>query len=207
MQKVFSLLKVGLFIAAFMIPMSITIENADALGNYGCGNPDKQTHVNCLRGLLSSTPHGIAVKQRRPGNDGLGFYGCGNRDKRTHVNCLRGLLDQHGAHLQVGQRGQSGAGTPPPTYDDKLMHVPARPMGDISHCAEFSGPPKAACEAAANAPAPVMGDISHCAEFSGPPKAACEAAASAPAPMDDPCMVVPAGPDRDACYATTPGRP
>ena len=84
------------------------------------------------------------------------------------------------------------------------MHVPARPMGDISHCAEFSGPPKAACEAAANAPAPVMGDISHCAEFSGPPKAACEAAASAPTPMGDPCMVVPAGPDRDACYATTP---
>jgi len=25
----------------------------------------------------------------------------------------------------------------------------APPAGDISHCAEFSGPPKAACEAAA----------------------------------------------------------
>jgi hypothetical protein len=23
-------------------------------------------------------------------------------------------------------------------------------------------------------------------------------------PMGDPCMVVPAGPDRDACYATAP---
>ena len=44
-------------------------------------------------------------------------------------------------------------------------------------CAQFSGPPKAACEAAAGAPAPAMGDISHCAQFSGPPKAACEAAA------------------------------
>ena len=51
-------------------------------------------------------------------------------------------------------------------------------MGDISHCAEFSGPPKAACEAAASAPQPKVGDISHCAEFSGPPKAACEAAAA-----------------------------
>ena len=108
MQKVFSLLKVGLFIAAFMIPMSVNIGNADALGNYGCGNPDKKTHVDCLRGLLSSTPHGIAVKQSRPSKDGLGNYGCGNRNKVAHTTCLRGLLDQHGAHLQVGQRGQRG---------------------------------------------------------------------------------------------------
>ncbi len=50
--------------------------------------------------------------------------------------------------------------------------------GDISHCAQFSGPPKAACEAAASAPQPKAGDISHCAQFSGPPKAACEAAAA-----------------------------
>jgi hypothetical protein len=49
---------IALFLTAFMFPFFGSISNADALGNYGCGNPDKKTHVNCLRGLLSSTPHG-----------------------------------------------------------------------------------------------------------------------------------------------------
>ena len=64
-----------------------------------------------------------------------------------------------------------GSGPNKPT-----VNAPA--TGDISHCAQFSGPPKAACEAAASAPQPKAGDISHCAQFSGPPKAACEAAAA-----------------------------
>ena len=64
-----------------------------------------------------------------------------------------------------------GSGPNKPT-----VNAPA--TGDISHCAQFSGPPNAACEAAASAPQPKAGDISHCAQFSGPPKAACEAAAA-----------------------------
>jgi len=31
----------------------------------------------------------------------------------------------------------------------KALGIGSEPMGDISHCAEFSGPPKVACEAAA----------------------------------------------------------
>jgi len=92
----------ALLIVAFSFPSIGSVSNADALGNYGCGNKDKRTHVNCLRGLLSSTPHGVAVQQSSPSKDGLGNYGCGNHNRRTHVNCLRGLLDQHGAHLRVG---------------------------------------------------------------------------------------------------------
>jgi hypothetical protein len=36
------------------------------------------------------------------------------------------------------------------------------------------------------------------------PAAAPGSAAAGGAPMGDPCMVTPAGPDRDACYATAP---
>ena len=99
---------IALFFTAFMFPLFGSVSNADALGSYGCGNPDKRTHVHCLRGLLASTPYGLSVKQSNPSSDGLGNYGCGNPDKRTHVNCLRGLLDQHGAHLQVGNRNGGG---------------------------------------------------------------------------------------------------
>ena len=115
------------FFTVFMFPFFGSISNADALGNYGCGNPDKKTHVNCLRGLLSSTPHGLAVQQSSPSNDGLGNYGCGNRNKRKHVNCLRGILDQHGAHLQVGNHGGGGdSGMNPPggEHHDPCMPPP-----------------------------------------------------------------------------------
>ena len=37
------------------------------------------------------------------------------------------------------------------------------------------------------------------------PAAAPGSAAAGGAPMGDPCMVTPAGPDRDACYAAAPG--
>jgi hypothetical protein len=93
-----------------------------ALGNYGCGNPDKQTHVNCLRGLLSSTPYGLTVQESSPSKDGLGNYGCGNSNKSKHTNCLRRHLDQHGAHLQTNGAGPMN---PPATFDDGLMGSPA----------------------------------------------------------------------------------
>ena len=122
----------ALLFAVFMFPFFGSISNADALGNYGCGNPDKKTHVNCLRGLLSSTPHGLAVQQSSPSNDGLGNYGCGNRNKRTHVNCLRGLLDQHGAHLQVGNHGGGGdSGMNPPGGEHHDPNMP--PPGGEHH--------------------------------------------------------------------------
>ena len=137
----------ALLFAVFMFPFFGSISNADALGNYGCGNPDKKTHVNCLRGLLSSTPHGLAVQQSSPSNDGLGNYGCGNRNKRIHVNCLRGLLDQHGAHLQVGNHGGGASGTHPPV--------------DISHCATLPPDTRPQCEAAAHG-GPPPGDHPDC---------------------------------------------
>ena len=97
---------IALFFTAFMFPFFGSITNADALGNYGCGNPDRKTHVNCLRGLLDTTPYGLTVPK---GPNGLGQYGCGkkagNIKKRQHVNCLRRLLDEHGTHLQVGNNG------------------------------------------------------------------------------------------------------
>jgi hypothetical protein len=97
---------IALFFTAFMFPFFGSITNADALGNYGCGNPDRKTHVNCLRGLLDTTPYGLTVPK---GPIGLGQYGCGkkagNIKKRQHVNCLRRLLDEHGTHLQVGNNG------------------------------------------------------------------------------------------------------
>ena len=135
---------IALFFTAFMFPFFGSINNADALGNYGCGNPDKKTHVNCLRGLLSSTPHGLAVQQSSPSNDGLGNYGCGNPNRRKHVNCLRGLLDQHGAHLQVGNPAGGAPGMPsgyavPPTSGNTGMHPP---MGE--DCAAMPTPTETA---------------------------------------------------------------
>jgi hypothetical protein len=112
----------ALFVAAFSFPSIGSVSNADALGNYGCGNPDKRTHVNCLRALLSTTPFGLTVMKANPSKDGLGNYGCGNSDKTTHTTCLRSILDQHGAHLQTGGAGPMN---PPATFDDGLMGAPA----------------------------------------------------------------------------------
>ena len=67
---------IALFFTAFMFPFFGSITNADALGNYGCGNPDRKTHVNCLRGLLDTTPYGLTVPK---GPIGLGQYGCGKK--------------------------------------------------------------------------------------------------------------------------------
>jgi len=90
------------FISAFMFLFVGNVSKAGALGNYKCGNSDRKTHVNCLRGLLDRTSYGFALKI---GKRGPGGYDCGrqagNKTKRKHVNCLRRLLDQHGAHLQV----------------------------------------------------------------------------------------------------------
>jgi hypothetical protein len=88
---------ITLFLTTFMFPFFGNVSNADALGNYGCGDKNKKKHVNCLRGLLSSTPYGLTVQQSSPSKDGLGNYGCGNKKKKKHTTCLRRLLDQHGA--------------------------------------------------------------------------------------------------------------
>jgi hypothetical protein len=165
----------ALFIAAFLFPTVGSVSNADALGNYGCGNPDKKTHVNCLRGLLSSTPYGLTVQQSSPSKDGLGNYGCGNSNKIKHTNCLRRHLDQHGAHLAAGgNHGAAGSHSP----------------GDISHCAALPPITRPQCEADAhggpgNHP-PV--DISHCASMPPTTRPACEAAAHG---MNNPGMGAP----------------
>jgi hypothetical protein len=111
-------------------------ENNQTLGSYGCGNPDKRTHVNCLRGLLSSTPYGLTVQQSSPSKDGLGNYGCGNKNKKKHTRCLRLILDEHGEHLQVGNR----SGGPPGTHSS---------VG-ISHCLSLPPDTRPQCEAEAH---------------------------------------------------------
>jgi hypothetical protein len=88
-----------LLFAVFMFPFVGNVSDADALGKYGCGNPDKKTHVSCLRGLLDSTSYGLTVIK---GKNGLGKYGCRDINKRMHTRCLRSLLDQHGPHLAKG---------------------------------------------------------------------------------------------------------
>ena len=223
----------ALLFTAFMFPFFGNISNADALGNYGCGNKDRKTHVNCLRGLLTSTPYGLTVPK---GKNGLGKYGCGrkagNKTKRKHVNCLRRLLDQHGSHLAKGGVGPTNApGMHPP------MGKPGMPpMGDYPDCpagttcggmsptgAQPVLPPTGGMPTAAMPPA------DPCMAVTDPnDKAACTASHTAPGmgmppmgmnppmppmgmpatgmPMGDPCMIVPAGPDRAACYATTPRR-
>jgi hypothetical protein len=116
----------ALLFAVFMFPFIGNVSNADALGNYGCGNKDKRTHVNCLRGLLSNTPYGIGVKANKPGRDGLGNYGCGNKNKKKHTKCLRRLLDQHAGGPGMPPMGNS-SGMPtvgngsrvPPTEIDR----------------------------------------------------------------------------------------
>ena len=78
------------------------------MGNYGCGQPNRRKHVNCLRRLLDTTPHGATV---RKGTKGLGKYGCHDKKRRKHVNCLRRLLDQHGPHLAKGGKRGMAPGT------------------------------------------------------------------------------------------------
>ena len=96
----------------------------------GCRNAAKKTNGNCLKGLLSSTPYGLAVQKSHPSPDGFGYYGRGNSDKKTHMTCLRRLLDQHGPNLAIG----STVGAPT-TFDDILMGGSA---ADISHCIQLS---------------------------------------------------------------------
>ena len=226
----------ALLFTAFMFPFFGNISNADALGNYGCGNKDRKTHVNCLRGLLTSTDYGLTVPK---GKNGLGKYGCGrkagNKTKRKHVNCLRRLLDQHGSHLAKGGAGPTNApgmnppmppmGMPPMGMNPPMPPTGAQPVlpptGGMPTAAMPPADPcmavtdandKAACVASHPAPGmgmpptgmypPTMGTP----PMGMPPMGAQGNMAPGTAPMGDPCMVVPAGPDRDACYATTPPR-
>lgn len=104
-MKLRYLLTVSLF-TVFMIPFIKNIDNADALDKYGCDNPDRKMHINCLRTKLDTTPYGLTVPK---GNDGLGSYQCGkkqgNTTNRQQINCLMLLLDQHGANLAAGSPG------------------------------------------------------------------------------------------------------
>tara|TARA_Y100001936_G_C15947707_1_gene598355 strand:+ start:307 stop:954 length:648 start_codon:yes stop_codon:yes gene_type:complete len=84
-------------ITTFIFPSIGNISTAEALGNYGCYDENRRTHITCLRQKLDSTPYGLTVpKDKR----GLGKYGCGAKKRRKHVDCLRSLLDQHGPHLE-----------------------------------------------------------------------------------------------------------
>jgi len=114
-----------LFMAAFLFPSIGSVSNADALGNYQCGNKDRKTHVNCLRAKLDSTPYGLTVSK---GKRGLGKYGCGTKKRKKHVNCLRRLLDQHGAHLAKGGAGPMNPPGMPPMGNSSGMP----PMGNSS---------------------------------------------------------------------------
>ena len=102
---------------------AVTAAGNTRLGNHGCGNPDRRTHVDCLRAKLDQTPLRQTVKM---GPRGLGNYGCGNPDRKTHVNCLRAKLDQQGggngapavtaagnAPQRVGKRGPGKASKRP----------------------------------------------------------------------------------------------
>jgi hypothetical protein len=74
-------------------------------------------YVNCLRGLLTSTPHGLTVPK---GKNGLGKFGCGNKNRKKHVNYLIHFLDRHGPHYGVQTRGSG----------QRLKDSTGNPMGD-----------------------------------------------------------------------------
>jgi hypothetical protein len=83
--------------------------------------------------------------------------------------------------LQVGNPGYGAPGTHPPTTPSMGNPGTHPPAGGTAHCDQFTGAPRTACEAAAHGgPGPMTGG-NH--------------------PQGDPCMVVPPGPDRVACYA------
>jgi hypothetical protein len=185
-----NIILIALFVAAFMFPSIGSVSNADALGNYGCGSPDKSTHVNCLRSLLSSTPFGLTVKQSRPSKDGLGNYGCGNSNKVAHTTCLRGILDQHGAHLQVGGQGYA-PGTAPhlPLMDDPSASGSSYHLNQPVNQGGVKGvDPRLhpGMNASTTFDDVVSGatpaDISHCANMTPTTRPACEAAAHGETP-------------------------
>ena len=93
-----------------MPPMMGAPGKKGKMGNYGCGQKNRKKHVNCLRRLLDTTPHGLTVP-RGKGKNALGRYGCGQKNRRKHVNCLRRLLDQHGPHLARGGKRGMAPGT------------------------------------------------------------------------------------------------
>lgn len=96
-----------------MVPFIENVSTANAHGKYGCENPDRNLHINCLRTKLDTTPYGSTVPKE---SDGLGNYRCGkkqgNKTKQQHVNCLMLLLDQHGADLAAGRPGGHSGGDP-----------------------------------------------------------------------------------------------
>jgi hypothetical protein len=185
-----SIMFIALFLAAFMFPSIGSVDTADALGNYGCATANRQAHIVCLRSLLKdNAPAHLAA----PSNDGIGNYGCSTPSRASHRDCLRSLLDQYAPHLALGNNapqynaGSAGVAPPPPGESGSNYTHLSQPAGEggisgveaESHsCAQFSGAPRVACEAAANVPQPVAGDISHCEQFAGPARVACVDAAT-----------------------------
>jgi hypothetical protein len=206
----------ALFVAAFSFPSIGSVSNADALGNYGCGNPDKRTHVNCLRALLSTTPFGLTVMKANPSKDGLGNYGCGNSDKTTHTTCLRRILDQHGAHLGVGSQGYA-PGTAP-QYGNPAGGAPgyAAPGYAPGTAPQYGNPAGGAPGYAAPGYAP--GTAPHLPLGDDPSASGSSYNLNQPVNQGgvngviadpaagDPCMIV-TGPDRVACYAALASQP
>ena len=96
------------------------------------------------------------------------------------------------SYLVTSAFSQEGAGGAP-TTGDPCMVVPAGPDRDA--CYATTPPPTGMAPAGT----PESGGIS------GWIKGGLKALGIGSEPKTgDPCMVVPAGPDRDACYATTP---
>jgi hypothetical protein len=180
-----NIISVALFVAAFMFPSIGSVDTADALGNYGCSNNTSQDeHIRCLRTLLSSNaPNRLASRS----SDGLGNWGCGRPTFSAHRDCLRSILDQHAPGLaarMAGSNGNTYSTMPDGNSGSNYNHL-RDPMatGGVNgveannhSCAQFSGAPRRACEAAAMNPAHGSNvQNNHCATFFGPARASCEA--------------------------------
>jgi hypothetical protein len=133
---------IALFVAAFMFPSIGSVNTADALGNYGCSNQPQADHIRCLRTLLhDNAPRTLSS----PSNDGLGNWGCGGPTFPAHRDCLRSILDRHAPHVAIN------SGSNYNHLRDPMATGGVNGVENESHsCAQFSGAPKTACEAAAN---------------------------------------------------------
>jgi hypothetical protein len=111
------------------------------------------------------------------------------------------------SYLVTSAFAQEGAGGAP-TTGDPCMVVPAGPDRDA--CYATTPPPTGMAPAGTTESGGISGWIKGGLKALGinskpnvNPAGVPGTGAGMP-PTGDPCMVVPAGPDRDACYATTP---
>jgi hypothetical protein len=181
---------IALFVAAFMFPSIGSVNTADALGNYGCSNQPQADHIRCLRTLLhDNAPRTLSS----PSNDGLGNWGCGGPTFPAHRDCLRSILDRHAPHVAIN------SGSNYNHLRDPMATGGVNGVENESHsCAQFSGAPKTACEAAANGPH--MG-APGAAGMRGPAMAPGSAAAGGPC-----ADFAPGTPPRQSCERQHGGR-